>query len=80
MAGRLKKGIAGMVNCRGAGGRPASDALRFMSESLRSGTVWGVLVFGMMPIVNASVGTPLPVRVPPNWPIVAAYKQEVALA
>ena len=80
MAGGLKKGIAGMVNCRGAGGRPASDALRFMGESLRSGTGWGVLVFGMMPIVNASVGTPLPARVPPNWPIVVASEREAALA
>ena len=80
MAGGLKIGIAGICNCRGAGGRPASEALRFMGEFLRSGQVGEVLVFGMMPIVNASVGTLLPVRVPSGAPTVVASGQEAALA
>jgi hypothetical protein len=51
-----------------------------MGEFLRSGQVGEVLVFGMMPIVNASVGTLLTVRVPSDAPTVVASGQEAALA
>lgn len=66
MAGGLKTGIADICNCRGVGGRPASDALRFIGGFLCSGEGWGLLVFGVGSIVNVPVGNSLPVRVPPD--------------
>lgn len=52
MAGRLKTGMAGMVNCRGAGGRPASGAIRFIGGFLYLGKGWELLIFGTVPTLN----------------------------
>lgn len=74
MAGRLKTGIAGICTCRGAGGRPASDELRFICRFHCASKGWGLLVFGVGPIVNVPVGNSFPVRVPSDCLSFVAFK------
>jgi hypothetical protein len=64
MAGGLKTGIADICNGRGVGGRPASDELRFICRFLCVCKGWGLLVFGVVPIVNVPIGNSFSVRVP----------------
>ncbi len=72
MANGLKIGIAGICNCRGFGGRPASDELRFICRFLCACKGWGLLVFGVGPIVNVPVGNAFPIRVPSDGSRLAA--------
>jgi hypothetical protein len=72
MAGGLKTGIADICNGRGVGGRPASDELRFICRFLCACKVWGLLVFGVGPIVNVPVGNAFPIRVPSDGSRLAA--------
>ena len=80
MAGGLKIGIAGMCNCRGAGGRPASDALRFMGGFLCSRRGCRLFVFGKMSIFNAIVGVDCFAPVPSHRPNLVASEQGAMLA
>jgi hypothetical protein len=72
MAGGLKTGIADICNGRGVGGRPASDELRFICRFLCARKGWGLLVFGVGPIVNVPVGNAFPIRVPSDGSRLAA--------
>lgn len=72
MANGLKIGIAGICNCRGVGGRPASDELRFICRFLCACKGWGLLIFGVGPIVNVPIGNCFPARVPADGSRLAA--------
>ena len=72
MANGLKTGIADICNGRGVGGRPASDELRFICRFLCACKGWGLLVFGVGPIVNVPVGNAFLVWVPSDGSRLAA--------